>query len=310
VDTKGISEIKTVLELFNVTSIFNINTFGFGLNHDPKYLSGIAQLTGGNYYLVEPQDNLSECLADCIGDLVSNVAHECCITIKPESSDIFRNIKITKTYGFDGVWKEVDGAWVTNITYLKAGTKKNFVFELQIPATKEEIPDDERNIPIINAVCVMKRIRDPIQHEVKKKIQLWQFFLNEKEEKKEEEQFDTDVVLHYFRVKGAEAMQKAKQLLDQGKAEEAKKSIKAVKDELINLALNENEINKYNLIEDIDAAYQSLAPEIYETKGKHLLYQNTRALMEERSNLINNMEFTNAVQTDMINKAKEIKKIG
>lgn len=61
---------------FNDTTstIFTIETFGFGVDHDPKIMEKIAELCDGNFYFIEDVNKINECFLDAVAVLFSVVA--------------------------------------------------------------------------------------------------------------------------------------------------------------------------------------------------------------------------------------------
>jgi len=137
-------KVRSTLQSLKLKDTFTVNTFGYGSDHDPKLMSDIAQSKDGNFYFVEKLETVDECFVDCLGGLISVVGQDVSIAIKAEPSDIFPDIQIIKAFGVEGTWKKVDGSYVTGISQLISGKKKNFVLELQIPKTDKDLADSMR----------------------------------------------------------------------------------------------------------------------------------------------------------------------
>ena len=296
------NRVKDQLTSYNLKDTFTINTFGYGSDHDPKLMSAIAQLKDGSFYFVEKLDTVDECFVDCLGGLISVVGQDVNIAIKAEPSDIFPEIKITKAFGVEGTWKQVDDNYVTSISQLISGKKKNYLLEIQIPKTIKEVDDITRNIKIASVTCTVKGVKNSEVGLISKTKDLITLFLNEVEEEKDNEA-DRDVMFNYYRVKGAEIMNEARSLSDKKKYEEAKKILQNFKEDIANSKLKEDEAIK-NLIKDLDDAINNVRPEVYENTGKHYMLQNVVAQMEERSNLTSNVKYGNSMQSDMVFKSK------
>jgi len=128
------------------------------------------------------------------------------------------------------------------------------------------------------------------------------FFLNEVEECKDNE-VDVDVIFNYYRVKGAEIMNEARQLSDEKKYDDAKKILQNIREEIANSKLKDNETMQ-NLVKDLDNAINNVKPEVYEHVGKHYMMEGYQAQMEEKSNMNTNVKYSNAIQSSMVSKAK------
>lgn len=49
-------------------------TIGYGTEHDPDMLHGIANAGGGLFYYIENKDNIPDSFCDCLGGLLSVAA--------------------------------------------------------------------------------------------------------------------------------------------------------------------------------------------------------------------------------------------
>jgi len=223
----------------------------------------------------------------------------CKITVKAKTSETFPDIKISKAFGVKGTWKYEDECYVTQISQLMSGKKKNYILELTIPKSIKS--DHKISVKVASVFCSIKGLYGDKTIKFTKKADLI-ISVDEFDEIGEAED-DPDVMFHHYRVKGAEVMNEAKLLSDQGKYEKAKEILQNIKDELRKSSMREKEIMK-NLIRDIDSTIQSIKPEIYKTTGRCSILQNVRAHMEERSTPFANVKYSNALQLDMVSQAK------
>eukprot|EP01119_Soliformovum_irregulare_P023282 TRINITY_DN8112_c0_g1_i3.p1 TRINITY_DN8112_c0_g1~~TRINITY_DN8112_c0_g1_i3.p1 ORF type:complete len:459 (+),score=96.12 TRINITY_DN8112_c0_g1_i3:85-1377(+) len=78
----------------------SINTFGYGADHDPNLLKGLADAATGVYYYVAKNKDIPEAFADCLGGLVSVTAQNISVKIRAENgakiSQIFTKFKKTE----------------------------------------------------------------------------------------------------------------------------------------------------------------------------------------------------------------------
>jgi len=58
-DDKGEANTRELLAKYLFNEIFTINTFGFGVDHDPHLLNAIAHMKDGNYYFIEDEKSKS-----------------------------------------------------------------------------------------------------------------------------------------------------------------------------------------------------------------------------------------------------------
>jgi hypothetical protein len=288
-------KIKSSLQHCNLKDTFTLNTFGYGADHDPKLMSSIAQLKEGNFYFVEKLDTVDECFIDCLGGLISVVGQDVQVSVKPEPSEMFPNIQITKGYGMEGIWKKYNDIHYTTLSQLVSGKRKDYLLEIQIPKTSKELPDTMRNLKIASATVSLKTLHGAT---VLKVVDLITSFCNEVEELKDPE-FDKDVMFHYYRVRSAEIMEQARLLSDQRKYDEAKKILTNFKEDITNSKVKDDEAIK-NLIKDLDLAISHVKPDIYEYSGRHYMHQNINAQMNQQSNLGGNNNYQNRTQMCMV----------
>jgi len=87
-----VAELKSRREKSaNSASVF---TFGFGKNHEENMLRAIAENAGGMYYFIENLDSIAESYGDCLGGLLSVVAQNIKLAIKPVGE-----VKISRVLG-------------------------------------------------------------------------------------------------------------------------------------------------------------------------------------------------------------------
>lgn len=78
---------------------FELNTFGYGSDHDPRELSGISALKNGNFFYVTELKLISKYFILALGALLNAVADNIMISFN------LRDFRIAKAFGADGVWK-------------------------------------------------------------------------------------------------------------------------------------------------------------------------------------------------------------
>jgi len=264
--------VKDSIDELNMKDNFTMHTFGYGNDHDPKLMTGIADLADGNFYFVEELNTVDECFVDCLGGLISSIAKDVEIQIKSNGDSFLKGLDVVKAYGDSKMWAKVGDTYVTKISQLISGKEKDYVLDVKIPKYAGEIKDEQKNAIIAEAKATMKTLEGK---EFVVKGELKVTIVNETEEIQEEED-DKDVMKNFYRVKGAEVLEKAKELADNRKYEDAQKLLKDLKEELANSALKDEQFIK-NIITDIDQAYENAKPEVYEAYGKVRMMENARA---------------------------------
>jgi len=137
-------------------SAFSVHTFGYGSDHDPKLMKNIANLRDGNFFYVDKLETLDEAFANCLGGLFSVIAEEVNITIRSHLKGMFSDIKICKAYGDITIYNKVKNEYNIKLSQFLSGISKNFVLEMNIPASKGQVGDLERNQLLLEAEAIIK----------------------------------------------------------------------------------------------------------------------------------------------------------
>jgi len=92
------SELKRVALSFvkDKDDLYQIFTFGYGMDHNPTMLNDIKNVGGcGDYYYIKNHESIGTCFAECLGGLLSLVAQNATITLLPQ-----KGVKICKVWGY------------------------------------------------------------------------------------------------------------------------------------------------------------------------------------------------------------------
>jgi len=109
-----------------------INTFGFGSNHNSDLLEKLAERFDGMYYFVADTDAINESFATCLGGLMSTVATNLQLHVKPLRGAA--NVKILN----DFVVKTKEDVVSANIGDIQSEEKRHILFEMDLPEVKAE----------------------------------------------------------------------------------------------------------------------------------------------------------------------------
>jgi len=110
----------------------HINTFGFGANHNNELLDKIAESFDGMYYYVENEEAIVEGFANCLGGMLSTVAQEITVTVKPALG-----IKDLKVHKSDHVTMNADGSIQAVIGDIQAEENQDVVISCTLPEIEE-----------------------------------------------------------------------------------------------------------------------------------------------------------------------------
>jgi len=109
-----------------------INTFGFGSNHNSDLLEKLAWRFDGMYYFVTDTDAINESFATCLGGLMSTVATNLQLQVKPLNGAT--NVKILNDFV---VRTQVDVV-SANLGDIQSEEKRHILFEMDLPEAKAE----------------------------------------------------------------------------------------------------------------------------------------------------------------------------
>ena len=126
-----VSAVKNVLaQDVGSSNKFSVYTFGFGADHNPEILRGIAESGDGMYYFIRTAEDIPESFADALGGLLSTVAQN--VTLRIQVPEGMRLGKIHSarpaTTSADGRRGEV------SFTDLQADETRDVLFEVYLPA--------------------------------------------------------------------------------------------------------------------------------------------------------------------------------
>jgi len=112
-----------------------IHCFGYGVNHDSEMLRDISKATeGGSYYFVDKDSDVSSAFGDALGGVLSVVAQNTSVTIKPTSEmGTILNVK------HDKAMRESDGSYKVRLGDFYAEESRDIILEttLQDEASDE-----------------------------------------------------------------------------------------------------------------------------------------------------------------------------
>lgn len=103
-----------------------VNTFGFGSQHNVELLERIANTFDGMYFYMQDEESIIEGFANCLGGMLSTVAQEINVTFRP-NGDV-ANFKIHKD---DHTTQNGDGTWTVHFGTCKA--RRSDTFWLRAP---------------------------------------------------------------------------------------------------------------------------------------------------------------------------------
>jgi hypothetical protein len=132
-----------------------VHTFGFGEDHNPDLLQGIASTGNGTYYYIEAAENIPAAFADALGGLLSVYAQNVSLRITPLNGATIQELHT-------GLSKRTDGLDViVTMPDLYAEERKDVVVDINLPPAVDA--DDAREFAIASATV---RLMDIVRGDV------------------------------------------------------------------------------------------------------------------------------------------------
>jgi hypothetical protein len=91
----------------------SMHCFGYGTNHNAELLREIASAASGSYYFVENDTNVGSAFGDCVGGVLSVVAQNAVVTIKPCAEASALGMEIVKVHHDQSIERENGSHTVT-----------------------------------------------------------------------------------------------------------------------------------------------------------------------------------------------------
>ncbi|CAD8085136.1 unnamed protein product [Paramecium primaurelia] len=261
-DSQAVYDVEKQINI--VKDPFTLHTFGFGDRHDAKLMTSLCNLKNGSFYFVQDITLLDEFFVDALGGLISVIGEEVKIQVLSNPDQPYQDIKISKTYG--NMWKQNNQSYEIDFPQLISGTRKDFVFEIQIPQFMNNI--NNQQVKIIDAKLTIK---NPLNGEIIEKLANLSLTFYNPDQEMIQIDTDPDVQTQYFRVKGTEAIDDARKACEQNKFEDAQARINHIL-----IQIQQNKIANSlcaGIIQDLDQAKQASMITSYKTFGQKQMYQ-------------------------------------
>ncbi|CAK66071.1 unnamed protein product (macronuclear) [Paramecium tetraurelia] len=293
-------------QIRHVKEVFTISTFGFGDDHDAQMMTSISNLKNGNFYYVKDITLLDEFFAHALGGIVSVIAEQIQISLSLTLTKPLQDVQISKTYG--NMWKKREHAYEINIPQLASGTRKDFVFEIQIPYIYSKIQDQERVVKVLEARL---KLKDPLSGEIIQKSAALNLTLFNENENVGVIEENIDVYSQYMRVKGTQAIDDAKRACEQNNFEDAQRLLD---DMTIQISKKNNKVvlECAGIIQDLNQAKEATKSISYNSYGSKQLCQivvnnNTQGGMNsvfsldgQQQQQLNPSQYSNLTQQTML----------
>ena len=91
-----VAAVKGALEMTKGVKFY---TFGFGSDHDEKLLKDLSEITQSSYYFIESSEGIPSAFGDCLGGLLTLIAQNVSVVIKPAGCQNSRQPNLWKLSG-------------------------------------------------------------------------------------------------------------------------------------------------------------------------------------------------------------------
>ncbi|CAG9315799.1 unnamed protein product [Blepharisma stoltei] len=272
-----------------VVTQYSIHTFGYGSDHDAHLMNAMAEVKNGGFYFVEKEDSIPEAFSNCLGELMSVVADQIQVQLQTQACDI--PFALRKVYSETG-----DSSF--RMPPVLSGSKKEAIFVLSFPPCNIRVPENHQIQPI--KASITYRVPQTGE-EVKEQAFLIINVFNE-DHIIDEIELDEDVMINFYRVKGAEILKEAGDFGDQGKMQEARDCLARGAQELRNSVVGGNELIQV-LIADIENSVSRFADrQVWEHGGAADLKSKANGHWAKRGP--SNAIYQNKCQKTMSKKSK------
>jgi hypothetical protein len=265
----------TVVSNGEISLPCNINTFGYGADHDPELLKSIAEKSNGMYFFVEKPEEIPKTFADCLGGLLSTVAKDVVIRIEAGTGIVIK--KILTKYSTTEI--AAGGVYEIKFSDIQSQEHRDILMMLHLPAVPQPfdqfpiakicvsyfnvITKQQVNLP---DVCLLKIAR-PAQTEPNLKV-------------------NYNIDKQYNRIIAADAMASATDLGNNNKLDEAKEILRNAKNR-IKESVSANDEFCQGLVTDLERCATGLqSKETYTSYGHQSLSTNSASHYQQRSSNI------------------------
>jgi len=114
-----------------------VYTFGYGSDHDPNLLKGIAEAGNGVYYFIKDNKDVPEAFADCLGGLLSVAAQN--ITLKFEVEAPVKIKKIITKFKMNEITPGL--VYELSMGDIQSEEQRDIIILTDLPALAEETPN-------------------------------------------------------------------------------------------------------------------------------------------------------------------------
>lgn len=247
-----------------------INTFGFGTGHNAGLLQAISERGRGMYAFIETTDSIADTFAECLGGLVSMIGQD--LKVKVEA---LNDVEITKclSKGLPLTVNRPRKAHTVTIKDLQSEERRDLVFELKLPAVGAAKASD----PIVQLSVAYKNVVKDVRETLSHVCSIGRI------EGKQKGERNMELDVQYNRVMAADAMERADQLANQGKMEDARKLL-THSVQRIQASPSSAQSFSVNLVADMQTIQNNMqSTQQYASRGRKMMKSQQQCQMMQRS---------------------------
>ena len=118
---------------------FTLNTFGYGNDHDPKMMNGLANLGDGSFFFVEDYKKVAEYFVTVLGGCVSIISKNVKINIKL----LDENCQIKKVFGADNLYNYSLEPHIFKTEILQLLCDKEYTYVLEFKLDEKKLKNND-----------------------------------------------------------------------------------------------------------------------------------------------------------------------
>ncbi|EAR88380.2 Von willebrand factor type A (vWA) domain was originally protein (macronuclear) [Tetrahymena thermophila SB210] len=281
-DTKAYTRVKAYIDKYQIKDAFNIETIGFGEDHDPKLLRTLSDLRNGTFNFMQDVNYLDTAFINIFAGMISTVAQNIKVGVKFTPPEQFKNFRISKVFG-DNWTKVSETQYEINLINILSGVSKDFVFEMEADAfdeqTESTITDENSIFNFITAELTAQSVSSKEEANKQKTFQLQLIDTRSMVEGVEQEE-DGEVVENYYRVLSAQAIQEGQNSAEQGNFEQANDNIQKVLNTLLSSRYSKS-MNVKNCIDELQNCKQHCNSSNYQKLGQGIFSSGAQSLFKQ-----------------------------
>lgn len=237
---------------------YTLTCFGYGDDHDANLLQEMSEQKGGNYYFVNDITKIEDCFLDCLGMVTSVLGQNIVVNFALTPTPVVPEIRFHKTFG--PYWNSISPIKnQVKISSFYSGFNKNFLAQLNLDPIRTGDITEETEIVIGEVTLTIDTIQTPkVTKTYKTQLKLTlvpESFNGDLQE-------DVNVQKQLTRVKGADIIDLAQELENNGKYDEAMKVI-----ETFNKDLEQKSFCKEELFTNMNKSLKKQKDMINNTKN-------------------------------------------